>query len=148
MNRTLTLGLATAALATLTAGSAAAQSMNATSGSFSAGWGRSSSTQNSGIELRSARDANNNRLIVDGVMQTGEDQSSYANSDSGGAYDSHTGAGRGGNYTAIGNNLSVVVQGNWNTVIVDSTQINNGDVIAGQERGEQGELNGGVNIDD
>lgn len=148
MSRIRILGLAAAAAATFAAGSAAAQSMNTPSGSFTAGWGRSTTSQNGGIELSRARDASHNRLIVDGVMQTGEDQSSYSESDTGGAYDRHTGAGRGGAYTAIGNNLSVVVQGNWNTVIVDSTQINNGDVIAGPKAGEQGELNGGVNIDD
>lgn len=148
MSRTRTLGLTVAAAAALAAGSAAAQSINATSASYAAGWGRSTTSSNGGIELRHARDANNNRLIVDGVMQTGEDQSSYAHSDTGGAYDSHSGAGAPGTYTAIGNSLSVNVQGNWNTVIVDSTQINNGDVIAGDQRGENGELNGGVNLDD
>ena len=40
-----------------------------------------------------------------------------------------TGAGFGG-ATAIGNNLTVITQGSWNTVIVNSTQINNGDVTA------------------
>ena len=52
-----------------------------------------------------------------------------------------TGFGQLGGATAIGNNLNVTVQGNWNTVIIDSTQINNGDVTANVE------LNGQVDLD-
>ena len=37
------------------------------------------------------------------------------------------GWGAGASATAIGNSLNVVVTGSWNTVIVDSKQINNGD---------------------
>lgn len=83
----------------------------------------------------STRDANGNRLIVDGLIQTGA--SSYASS-SGGVSSSVTGVGsnnRGGTTlggsTAIGNQLNVVVQGNHNTVIVNSTQTNTGNVTAG-----------------
>ena len=36
-----------------------------------------------------------------------------------------------GGATAIGNSLNVVVQGNHNTVIVNSNQINNGNITAG-----------------
>jgi holdfast attachment protein HfaA len=36
-----------------------------------------------------------------------------------------------GGSTAIGNSLNVVVQGNHNTVIVNSTRVNNGAVTAG-----------------
>ena len=43
---------------------------------------------------------------------------------------SGSGAAIGGS-TAIGNQLNVVVQGSWNTVIVNSNQTNNGDVTAG-----------------
>ena len=32
-----------------------------------------------------------------------------------------------GTGTAIGNQLNVITNGNYNTVIIDSTQINNGD---------------------
>ena len=35
--------------------------------------------------------------------------------------------------TAIGNNLTVVTQGNYNTVIVNSNQVNNGAVTAGSK---------------
>lgn len=84
----------------------------------------------------STRDANGNRLIVDGIMQLGA--SSYSRVT--GGYSNYGGVGCDtcgngssviGGSTAIGNNLNVVVQGNHNTVIVNSRQINNGDVTAG-----------------
>ena len=135
-----------AAAAPLAAGPATAQSMNSYSASFNAGWGRTSGDESRPVQLRSARDANGNRLIVDGVMQTGADQSSYAMSETGGAFDGGAGAGFGGN-TAIGNNLNVNVVGNWNTVIVNSTQINNGDVIAGGRRADGGKADTKVRHD-
>lgn len=79
----------------------------------------------------STRDASGNRLIVDGIIQAGA--SSYS-AQSGGVSRSYSGSGVGasaiGGSTAIGNNLSVVVQGNRNTVIVNSRQTNTGDVTA------------------
>ena len=47
---------------------------------------------------------------------------------SGGLMDSYSGGI--GASQAIGNQLNVVTQGNYNTVIVNSTQTNNGDVSA------------------
>ncbi len=133
--------LAAALAATGVAGAASAQSMGSSGGEFNAGWGRSTGQENRGVHIAGGRDGSNNRLIVDGVMQTGEDQSSYAHSSTSGSLDRGWGAGY-GHSTAIGNNLSVVVQGSWNTVIVDSTQINNGDVTAGST------LNGSLDFDD
>jgi len=80
------------------------------------------------------RDANGNRLIVDGLTQTGA--SAYSNVSGGVSYSGGGGSnGRGGSTiggsTAIGNSLNVVVQGNHNTVIVNSTQTNTGNVTAG-----------------
>jgi holdfast attachment protein HfaA len=81
----------------------------------------------------STRDANGNRLIVDGIIQAGA--SSYSSA-TGGVSSSFSGVGGNGGMaiggsTAIGNSLNVVVQGNHNTVIVNSTQVNNGAVTAG-----------------
>jgi holdfast attachment protein HfaA len=81
----------------------------------------------------STRDANGNRLIVDGIIQAGA--SSYSSA-TGGVSSSFSGVGGNGGMaiggsTAIGNSLNVVVQGNHNTVIVNSTQVNNGAVNAG-----------------
>jgi holdfast attachment protein HfaA len=66
------------------------------------------------------RDENGNREIINGRMElegtlTGGLQDNFAS---------------GFSAQAIGNQLNVVTQGNYNTVIIDSTQINNGDVSA------------------
>jgi len=77
------------------------------------------------------RDASGNRIILDGRIQTGMDQSALSSSygSAGGWSQSSTGAGFGSGIasgTAIGNQLNVITQGNWNTVIVNATQTNNG----------------------
>lgn len=81
----------------------------------------------------STRDANGNRLVVNGIIQSGA--SSYSSSQSGVSSGTSTsgqnGIGSIGGATAIGNNLNVVVQGNNNTVVVNSNQTNNGKVTAG-----------------
>jgi holdfast attachment protein HfaA len=69
----------------------------------------------------SSRDANGNRTIVNGRME-------IEGTLSGGLMDNY--ASGFGSAQAIGNQLNVVTQGNYNTVIVDSTQINNGDISA------------------
>jgi len=68
-----------------------------------------------------ARSEAGNRVIVDGVIQTGVGVSSQ-----GGLF----GGGVGSGATAIGNQLNVNVTGRYNTVIVNSNQINNGDINA------------------
>jgi holdfast attachment protein HfaA len=120
---------AAALLAMLAAGAVHAQSMSASSAGYEAGYGRTLGQENRPVDPNT-RDANGNRVIVDGVIQTGADQSVYARSGAWGAADAYAGAGSLGGSTAIGNNLVVVTQGSWNTVVVDSTQINNGDVTA------------------
>lgn len=101
---------------------------------FQQGYGSARSSTTSAT-TGSTRDANGNRLIVDGIIQSGA--SSYsrqtggvASAYSGAGYSSSSGTTIGGS-TAIGNQLNVVVQGSWNTVIVNSTQTNNGDITAG-----------------
>jgi holdfast attachment protein HfaA len=114
-------------------GAAVAQSMSTNSANFNAGYGRSSGQESRMVEY-STRDANGNRVIVDGVMLTGADQSVYSSSRSSGSLDAYSGVGGLGGYagsTAIGNNLTVITQGNNNTVIVNSNQINNGNISAG-----------------
>ena len=114
-------------------GAATAQTMTTNSASFNAGYGRSAGQENRMVEY-STRDANGNRVIVDGVMLTGSDQSVYSSSRSSGSLDAYSGVGGIGGYagsTAIGNNLTVITQGNNNTVIVNSSQVNNGNVTAG-----------------
>jgi len=111
---------------------AAAQSAGSSSlGQYQAGYGASRYTT-ARPQSGSTRDADGNRLIVNGVIQSGA--SSYSSATGGVSY-SFSGAGAGsgttiGGSTAIGNNLNVVVQGNNNVVIVNSRQTNSGNVSA------------------
>ena len=82
----------------------------------------------------STRDANGNRVIVNGIMGNSNVSTTQGVNQSG------VGFGGGVSATAIGNQLNVVVAGSWNTVIVDSTQINNGDQNANAS------LNGKLNF--
>lgn len=113
----------------MTCGAASAQSMSSNSASYNAGYGRTAGSENQAVNPYT-RDANGNRVIIDGVIETGSDQSSFTRSDYSGVASSVSGA-QTGSASAIGNNLSVITQGNYNTVIIDSTQINNGNVSAG-----------------
>jgi holdfast attachment protein HfaA len=107
---------------------------NTGSASYNAGYGRTAGQENRMVDY-STRDANGNRVIVDGVMLTGDDQSTFTRA--GGSLDSYSGVGsQGGSSTAIGNNLVVITQGSYNTVIVNSTQTNNGDVTANAGTGD------------
>jgi holdfast attachment protein HfaA len=131
------LAVVMTALATAAAGPAAAQTMSTNSASFNGGYGRYNGQENRPIENYSNRDANGNMMIIDGIIQAG---SSYASSEAkSSSYSGGVGAGS-SSATAIGNNLNVVTQGNFNTVIVNSTQINNGNVTAGAKTG--GSTNG------
>jgi holdfast attachment protein HfaA len=110
---------------------------------FQQGYGSARNTTSSAT-TGSTRDANGNRLIVNGLIQSGA--SSYS-SQSGGVASAYAGAGSSsssgstvGGSTAIGNQLNVVVQGSHNTVIVNSKQTNNGDVNAGTA------LNGNITL--
>jgi holdfast attachment protein HfaA len=120
-----------AAAAAAMAGQAHAQFMSTNSAEFNAGYGRG------GGPGQTTRDANGNRVVVDGLILSGDDQSSFASAT--GAADAFAGVGAvGGGASAIGNNLVVVTQGSNNTVIVNSSQVNNGSVTANTQ------LNSGV----
>lgn len=115
--------LASAALGAATM-PALAQTMSTNSASYNAGWGRVAGQENQGVNPQ-MRDANGNLLVIDGIITNSSNASLFT----GGASSSGSGAFAGG-ATAIGNSLSVVTQGNYNTVIIDSRQINNGVVTA------------------
>lgn len=138
----VTTVLATCAVLLAPALPAVAQtSGSAGAGQFQAGYGGSRYTT-ARTQTGSTRDANGNRLIVDGIIQNGA--SAYSSTSGGAAY-GYSGVGSNGGTniggsTAIGNSLNVVVQGNWNTVIVNSRQTNNGAVTAGTA------LNGTLNL--
>jgi holdfast attachment protein HfaA len=71
-----------------------------------------------------SRDASNNRVVINGLINggTGLGTGLYT------SWGQTEGApGMLGSGTAIGNQLNVITNGNYNTVIIDSTQINNGD---------------------
>lgn len=88
------------------------------------------------------RDANGNLEIVNGIIQTGAgSHSTLAENNVANGGDGGPGANIGvSTATAYGNQLNVVTSGRFNTVIVNSKQINNGDVIAsaGASIGAQG----------
>lgn len=118
------------------AGHAQAQTMSTNSAEFNAGYGRIPGQENRPVDV-TTRDANGNRVVVDGLILSGEDQSSFARAS--GAADAFAGVGAlGGGASAVGNNLVVVTQGSNNTVIVNSNQTNTGTVSANSN------LNAGV----
>jgi holdfast attachment protein HfaA len=81
------------------------------------------------------RDENGNLLVVNGVMS-----GASAFSQQTGVHHSGGGLGPNAGATAIGNSLNVTVLGSWNTMIVDSEQVNNGDQNA------EVNLNGDLNL--
>ncbi len=99
--------------------------------SFQNGYGGARQSVGS-AQTGSTRDQNGNRLIVDGIIQSGA--SAYSRQSGGVASRYSGGVGSQGSTiagsTAIGNNLNVVVQGSHNTVIVNSRQTNTGNVTA------------------
>jgi holdfast attachment protein HfaA len=94
--------------------------------------GFGNTTQNTPSNF-SLRDANGNLTVVNGQF-VGSSYSTSTGAQSASAYGSGVGVqGSGpmtGQATAIGNSLNVVVVGNHNTTVVDSSQINNGNQTA------------------
>ena len=125
----LTRLLSVTAIAAFAASPAWAQSMTTKAAQYETGYGLIRNEMQNAIDP-STRDANGNRVLIDGMMVTGTDNSVYSASKTYGAGDTYSGAGALGGATAIGNYLNVVVSGNYNTVIVHSTQTNNGNVTA------------------
>lgn len=127
-------GLSAATLsvaAMLAAMPAHAQSRAGYANEFSRPYGTNPGDQNRPYDP-STRDLNSNRVIIDGRIVIGDDLSSLPL----GLYNSgSSGMGFSGTGTAIGNQLNVNTTGSFNTVIVNSTQINNGNqtvIINGQ----------------
>jgi holdfast attachment protein HfaA len=116
------------------ASGAQAQTINSNSASFNAGYGRTAGQENSPVNVQMT-DINGNLTVVNGEI-TGVAAGSIfagagASASASGAVDSFAGAGASGaSASAIGNNLTVVTQGNNNVVIVNSVQSNTGDVTA------------------
>jgi len=117
------------------AGVAQAQSVNVTnSAAFNAGFGRTPAEENSPVNVQMS-DINGNTVVINGLITSAAAGSVFASAgavaSASGAVDTFSGAGGGGaSASAIGNNLSVVTEGNNNTVIVNSVQSNTGNVTA------------------
>jgi len=122
----LTLLLATGLLAA--ASSACAQTMAASSAAYNAGYGRTADQENQPVNVQ-LTDANGNLTVENGIIRNTAAGSVFASANAG-VETNFSGAGGSGTASAIGNNLSVVVQGNYNTVIVNATQTNTGTVTA------------------
>lgn len=150
MSRTIqALGLAVL-LALAGAGAGLAQSASSSASAYTRGYNNGYSGMSTPVNA-SVRDANGNLTIVDGVIQTGSDNSVFGKLSTSGALDQFSGAGgttvstgtATGSATAIGNNLVVVTSGSYNTVIVNANQTNTGTVTASTTV-----LNGKVNLND
>lgn len=131
----LVAGLAAVAVPAL-AQNPAAVSQNDFERPYGFGYGEESTPYDAGT-----RDINGNRVIIDGRIVVGDDLSSLSTDGAFGYRYRSTGAAYGaGASTVTGNQLNVITQGSYNTVVIDSTQINNGDqnVI----------LNGELNLND
>lgn len=109
------VGLASAAFIA----NANAQDFGAAEGSLPFGFGYGQEEQ---AFEPGTRDEFNNRVIINGRMGLEGSTLPLGLMFS----DESTLSGFDGNSAAIGNQLNVTVQGSWNTVIIDSTQINNG----------------------
>lgn len=99
---------------------ALAQTMDTTTASFSTGYGRTAGQENRAVQF-SSLDSNSNLTVVNGIIG-GSKQS-----DSGSEITTLRGF---GSASAIGNQLNVIVQGDHNTVVVSSNQVNNGTITA------------------
>ena len=126
----LTAGLA------LCATSVWGQTMSANASAYNGGYGRANGQENSPIAFAGARDINGNRTIIDGIIQTGAATvQARAAAYAAASANLSGGVGGVGSSTAVGNSLTVITQGNYNTVIVNSTQTNSGDISANVSKG-------------
>ncbi len=112
--------LRTAVFAAALCGGASHAQTPSRAGEFEQGYGVGGGGLEQPIEAGS-RDANGNRVVLNGRILQGQTTLSGGLMDGDGAY---------GAASAIGNQLNVITQGSWNTVIIESTQTNTGDVNA------------------
>jgi holdfast attachment protein HfaA len=126
----LRIGFLLCASAALTGAALAGNYNNAAS--YNAGYGTAAGQENQAANPN-LRDANGNLTVVNGqITSASYGQSGVQSASTLSSYNASTTSGVStyGSATAIGNSLNVVTVGNNNTVIVDSTQINNGNQTA------------------
>lgn len=115
----------------VSAGLACAQT-SALSKKIERGYGSSADVMDKAFNP-STRDANGNRIVTDGVIQSGVGNSSLTTNSTNslaGAQYFQSGAAGSASATAIGNMIRIDVNGTGNTVVLNSTQINNAPVSA------------------
>jgi holdfast attachment protein HfaA len=122
---------ATAVLAGIALASAAgAQTMNANSASYNAGWGRAADEENQPVDV-SLRDANGAVTAVDGVIQTGEDQSVFSNFGAGGAFDTASGVSTSSGASAVSSVQVVVTSGDRNSDQTNTSYVSGSSSLSG-----------------
>ncbi|MBI1328597.1 MAG: holdfast attachment protein HfaA [Alphaproteobacteria bacterium] len=123
------------AIATVFGASAASATDYSNASSYNSGYGMTAGQENQAANPN-LRDSNGNLTNVNGQFTSGTFASSnasgtgYATATSSSGVGSNNGTSLFGTATAIGNSLNVVTVGSYNTVVVNATQTNNGDVTA------------------
>lgn len=118
-----------ALIAAVCAAPAAAQVRSAAQ--IESGYGSSADVMDKAFDP-STRDERGNRIILDGVIQSGSGNSAVSLNGEGtlaGAEYFQSGA-TSMTATAIGNLVNIDVSGNWNTIVLNSSQVNNGSQTA------------------
>jgi holdfast attachment protein HfaA len=126
-------GIAAMAMTVVLAPAALAQT--STASSYNSPYGMTQAQENQTVNP-SLRDSNGNLALVNGMFQSSSmSQQSGVQSmgvlgNGGTTLGANAGFGPVGSSSAIGNSLNVITTGSDNTVIVDSTQTNNGNQTA------------------
>jgi holdfast attachment protein HfaA len=120
------------------AGLAHAQTANASSAANNAGYGRSPDQENQPVNPI-VRDANGNLVSVDGVIEGGQDQSTFSNAGVTGVFDTAAGVGASGSATVFSGVLATVATSSVASATVSTNQSNSDNVSDGSS------LSGGVN---
>ena len=133
MTRQLKVWLCASAAAIFAASSALAQSTAANPSEWNRPYGQAYGSE---TQAYVGARMGGNRVVLNGIIQTGVGVSSQASA----LTQTSTGVGlnsqsQSGLFTsagasAIGNQLNVVVNGNYNTVVINNRQINTGDITA------------------
>ena len=133
MTRQLKVWLCASAAAIFAASAAIAQSTAANPSEWNRPYGQAYGSENQAYV--GAR-VGGNRVVLNGVIQTGVGVSAQVNAmtqtSAGVGLNSQSQSGlfASAGASAIGNQLNVVVNGNYNTVVINNRQTNNGDISA------------------
>jgi holdfast attachment protein HfaA len=129
---------AVALVAGLGAAALAHAQTNANAAANNAGYGRSPDQENQPVNPI-VRDANGNLVSVDGVIEGGQDQSTFSNAGVTGVFDTAAGVGASGSATVFSGILATVATSSVASDTVSTNQSNSDNVSDGSS------LSGGVN---